>query len=312
MFMPCYHPLSAWYSKVWNPESRKRPITFDINEAFKDRPLSVPCGRCIGCRLERARVWAVRCMHEASLWDSNLFVTLTYDDDHVPRDGSLRPDDMVRFLKRLRFHRSYRVLHPETNRFRRVYPPLRYLQCGEYGETTLRPHHHALLFNCDFPDKRRVRIWDSDNTVWSSKSLDEMWGFGSCKIGSVSFESAGYVARYTLKKVVGEGADDWYAGRVPEYMTMSRNPGLGSGWFEKYGDQLYPRDELIVNGKRCKSFRFYDERFGKVDSQGLKDLKLDRRIKASADPDSTGRRLIEREVVKKASIRTLTRDLEVV
>lgn len=308
--MPCYHPLAAWYAKDWNPESGKRPITFDVNLGFKDRPVSVPCGRCIGCRLERARVWAVRCMHEASLWDSNLFVTLTYDDDCVPRDGTLRPEDMVKFLKRLRFFRSFRRLNAKTNRFRRVYPPLRYLQCGEYGETTFRPHHHALLFNCDFDDKRRVRIWDSDNPVWESQKLNELWGFGSCKIGSVSFESAGYVARYALKKVIGDGATDWYAGRIPEYMTMSRRPGIGDGWFRKYGSQVYPRDELVVNGKRCKSFRFYDDRYSKVDPVSFKEVKMQRRLAAVSDVDSTGKRLIVREIVKESAIALLTRDLE--
>lgn len=310
--MPCYHPLAAWYGKTRNPETRKRPIVFNLSDGYVDKPLSVPCGRCIGCRLERARVWAVRCMHEATLWDSSLFVTLTYEDEHLPLDGSLRPRDMVLFLKRLRKARSFQVLNHKTGRFNTKYPPLRYFQCGEYGETTLRPHHHILLFNVDFPDKRRVRIFDSDSSVYESRELESLWRYGSCKIGAVSFESAGYVARYSLKKVIGVDAPDWYAGRVPEYLTMSRRPGIGAAWFDKFGDQVYPRDELVVNGVPCKPFRFYDERFGRVSPDGLALIKRERRRAAESSPDNTGSRLIVRESIKEAAISTLTRDLEVV
>lgn len=97
--MPCYHPLSGWYSKTRNA-SGKRSIVFNLQEAYKDKPLQVPCGRCIGCRLEKARQWAVRCMHEASLYDKNCFVTLTYDEDYCPE--SLIPEHFVLFMKRLR------------------------------------------------------------------------------------------------------------------------------------------------------------------------------------------------------------------
>ena len=116
--MPCYHPIPGYRAKSTNP-SGKRSIVFNLSEGFKNFAVSVPCGRCIGCRLERARQWSIRCIHEASLYEANCFVTLTYDDDNLPLDGSLRPRDMVLFLKRLR---------------KRFGPGIRFFQCGEYGD----------------------------------------------------------------------------------------------------------------------------------------------------------------------------------
>ena len=136
--MPCFHPLEGYWSKDRNP-SGKRSLTFNAREAFTDKKIDVPCGRCVGCRLERSRQWAIRCVHEASLYDNNCFITLTYDSDHVPSDGSLRVEDFQNFMKRLR-----KSVAP-----RRV----RFFHCGEYGERGDRPHYHAILFNLDFDDR---------------------------------------------------------------------------------------------------------------------------------------------------------------
>jgi len=100
--MACYRPLSAWRGSKLNPATGKRPIVFRASEAYLDMPMTLPCGQCIGCRLERSRQWAIRSVHEASLYDSNCFVTLTYSDSHLPRDCSLDPDAVPLFMKRLR------------------------------------------------------------------------------------------------------------------------------------------------------------------------------------------------------------------
>lgn len=226
-------------------------------EGYHDLPLSVPCGRCIGCRLERARQWAVRLMHEASMHEENSFITLTYGDEHLPKFGSLVPRDFQLFMKRLR----------KANSGRRI----RFYHCGEYGARTNRPHYHCCLFGFDFADKTLFTT-RAGFPVWRSDELERLWPYGLSEIGSVTFESAGYVARYITKKVSGNeileaahySAIDRVTGevgrRVPEYATMSRRPGLGAGWIERYVDEVYPADSVLARGRLCKPPRFYDER----------------------------------------------------
>lgn len=288
--MACYHPLSAWYAKERN-DSGKRSITFRFSEGFKDRPVSVPCGTCVGCRLERAREWAVRCMHEASLHEENAFVTLTYDDAHLPAGGSLRPDDFVRFMKRLRH----------------LKPGVRFFQCGEYGERFGRPHHHAVLFNCAFPDMEFYRERNGVK-LWTSQELAELWPYGFSTVGEVTFDSAGYVARYTLKKVGASRTS--MPGRMKEYLTMSRRPGIGRGWIDRFAKDVYPSDELVVNGHVTKPPRYYDDQAKRLDPVAFKEVKFQRRVGGANDPDGTGRRLVAREVVKKAATSRLLRELE--
>lgn len=290
--MVCYRPVFGWVSKVRN-ESGKRSIVFSLDEGFKDQSVLVPCGKCIGCRLERARQWSVRCMHEASLHDENCFVTLTYDDASVPKDGSLRPRDMTLFLKRLRERLG----------------PFRYFQCGEYGGKLERPHHHALLFGLNFPD--RV-FWNKKLTT--SVILDDTWSLGKCWIGSVTRQSAGYVARYQLKKVYGMSHEEWYRGRVPEYVTMSRRPGIGLRWIEKYWRDCYPNDVCVMDGIVGKPPRYYDEYLESKVPGGdvlMRRIKRKRMEDSRNDPDNRGHMMAMAEFVKSEQIKTLTRSLEV-
>lgn len=289
--MPCYHPIPGWYAVKRN-ESGKRSIVFSTVDGYKDKPLQVPCGTCVGCKLERARQWALRCMHEAKMHEETCFITLTYNDENLPPNGSLVPEHFVNFMKRLRFKYGEGI---------------RFFHCGEYGERLGRPHHHAILFGLDFPDKRSHSA-SGDNILYTSESLDKLWGYGFCSIGACTFESAGYVARYTLKKVVGPGAAAHYGGRVPEYLTMSRRPGIGRSFVDKFGAEIYRSDSVIVNGAECKPPRYYDNVAEKARPTVLKRVKARRRAAAAASPDNTGKRLIVREVVKQAAITSLRRD----
>lgn len=283
--MPCFHPLPGWYGKT-RGVSGKRPVVFQFQEGLKDRPVSVPCGRCTGCLLERARQWAVRCQHESTFHDSNVFATLTYDDDHLPPGGSLDPRHMVLFLKRLR----------------KALGPFRFFQCGEYGGETHRPHHHALLFGCSFPDSRKLH---GNSDLFRSPQLDQLWGHGSCTLGAVTFESANYVARYTLKKL---GASE-QGNLHPAYLTMSRRPGIGSDFIAAHGRRVAIRDYLIVNGHQSGVPRFYRDRLSKSHPALSIEAGFRRRGRASVDPNATGSRLIIRETCKQASITLLSRDL---
>ena len=158
-------------------------------------------------------------MHEASLHDENSFLTLTYSDENLPPGGSLHLPDFQNFMKRLR-----KSIAPKRVRF---------YHCGEYGDILSRPHYHALLFGYDFDD-RKFFAKRNENSVYTSTELSSLWPHGFSVVGSVTFESAAYVARYVMKKVTGERSLDHYGGLKPEYTTMSRRPELvrdGSGVF---------------------------------------------------------------------------------
>lgn len=288
--MPCFHPLPGWYAKKLNPETQKRSIVFKGGEGSKFLPATVPCGTCIGCKLERSRQWALRCMHETKLHEDSCFVTLTYEDS----PGTLVPSHYPEFMKRLRWHYGNGI---------------RFFQCGEYGESFERPHHHALLWGVRFEDEARyVGLDESSGRV--SKRLEEIWGHGRCFIGDVTFESAAYIARYTLKKVVGPGAPAWYQGRHPEFLTMSRRPGIGAAFLDKYGAEIYKDDSCIVRGAECKPPRYYDDRKAKLHPSVIERVKGRRRAAGRAFVDNSGSRLVVREKVKLGAVNLLRREFE--
>jgi len=274
--MPCYHPLKGWRSKELNPTG-KRSIVFTFQQAQLDMPVELPCGQCIGCRLERSRRWAVRCMHENTLHSESSFLTLTYSPENLPPDGSLVLSDFQNFMKRLR---------------KRCGSRLRFFHCGEYGEKFSRPHYHCILFGWDFPDKVKESENHDGFTLSRSPLLEEIWGKGFCLIGAVSFESVAYVARYITKKMTGPAAELYYndidteTGEIhrelrPEYVTMSRRPGIGSRWFEKFKTDLYPDDFVLVprdgNFVKCKIPKYYDQLLEKTDPDLLNFVLYNRR-----------------------------------
>ncbi len=289
--MPCFSPLDGYRSRSVN-ESGKRSVVFDVHEGFHDRAVTVPCGQCIGCRLERSRQWAMRCVHEASLYEENAFITLTYDDAHLPRTGSLDKTAFPKFMKRLRKHACGERI--------------RYYHAGEYGDSFGRPHYHALLFGYDFADKR---TWSerSGLPVWRSATLERLWPMGQSEVGSVTFESAAYVARYCLKKINGKKSEEYYTvtletGEVvqvqPEYATMSRRPGIGSKWYEDFKCEVYPADSVVVRGKLMKPPRFYDGQFEIEDPEAMAAVKRARKKAQDPEEQRSSRLLVRREVVE--------------
>lgn len=259
--MACFKPLDGW-------RSRSGGLTFNRRDAYIDQPVKIRCGRCIGCRIDHSQMWAARCMHEAKLHDENSFITLTYDTDHLPAGGSLVKEDFQAFIKSLRKHLGQKKL--------------RYFHCGEYGENLARPHYHALLFGHWFPDARSFGKSKSGFPQWRSPTLDRLWAKGHCTIGSVTYQSAGYCARYIMKKVTGEYADYYYDGRLPEYITMSRRPGIGAGWFAKFSSDAFPSDFIVVEGKKHPVPRFYDKLLKrKQQHEELQIIKNKRRRKAA-------------------------------
>lgn len=312
--MTCYYPLSGYRSKEINPSTGKRAIVFNKEDGYADRPVKLPCGQCVGCRLERSRQWAVRCYHEASLYDRNCFLTLTYDDLSLPwvRSkekkravvGSLHPPDFVNFMKRLR---------------KKYGEGIRFYHCGEYGPLNFRPHHHCIIFNHDFLDKKLWK-YSNDQPLFTSESLKELWPWGFSSIGDATFESAAYCARYILGKATGEEAKkyervDETTGEVfelkPEYTTMSRMPGIGKPWLEKYESDAYPNDFIVVRGKKMRPPKFYDEQIEAQCKKTFRNIKRRRILNAKENAgNNTSTRLRVREVIQMARLKRLPRDLE--
>lgn len=302
--MTCFYPLDGWRSAVRSETGRRR-IVFSIKDGLVDRPVSVPCGQCIGCRLERSRQWAVRCMHEASLHSDNCFLTLTFDDVHLPHDRSLDVGIFQRFMKRLR---------------KRCGAGIRFYHCGEYGERYGRPHYHALIFNFDFHDKK-IHSVRGGNSIYVSELLADLWPFGFAVIGDVSFQSSAYVARYIMKKITGDNAAEHYRlfcpetgeifDRKPEYTTMSRRPGIGRLWLDQFGSEVLKHDSVIVNGVPARPPRFYDQVFEVEYPRDFALLKSRRAIEARKHASNcTDRRLRVREIVTTARVSNLIRPVD--
>lgn len=294
--MPCYHPLKGYIASEVNPATGKRSIVFQKREALTPLPVYVPCGQCIGCRLERSRQWAVRCVNEASLHEDNCFITLTFNDENLPSDGSLHVADFQKFMKRLR------RMFPEKK--------IRFFHCGEYGHLFSRPHHHACLFNFRFPDL--VFYSERQKTrLYRSEILEKLWPYGFCTVGDVTFESAAYVARYIVKKMSGPRGEEIYNGRHPEYTTMSRKPGIGAEWFDQFSDDCYPHDYMVIrNGIKCRPPQYYERRYDLKCPEKLLDIKRERADNAFNNPNNTRDRLFVREELQYRRAKKLERSFE--
>lgn len=291
--MPCYRPLKGYRAAERDPKTGNRRVVFNKSDAATDQPVEVPCGQCVGCRLERSRQWAVRCVHEAQMHEENAFITLTYNNEHLPKNLSLDKRHWQLFVKKLRKYHAGKI---------------KYFHCGEYGEQRHRPHYHACLFGVDFPDKVLWKKKD-DVSLYVSQKLQDIWGKGFCTVGDVTFESAAYTARYIMKKVTGEKAAEHYGERIPEYTTMSR--GIGKSWLEKFHADVYPHDYVVINGAKMRPPRFYDKILSDNDPVAFRKVRGDRvkRAKEVAE-DNTQRRQRVKEKVRVARANLLIRNVE--
>lgn len=292
--MACFRPLSAYRAPGGG-------VVFDSKKGYGDRPLSLPCGQCIGCRVERSRQWAIRCVHESEMHARNCFVTLTYDQVNLPPDGGLRVTDWQKFAKRLR----------------KAVGPFRFFHCGEYGEQNKRPHYHACLFGVDFSADRVLLKKSLGGCLYFSPLLASVWGMGHTSVGDLTYESAAYVARYCVGKLTGEAAELEYSrvcpatgevfGLRPPYVTMSRRPGIGSKWFERFGSDVYPSDEVIHKGRRFRPPRYYDSKLPEAELDVLKARRAAR--VGLRSEDLTYERLKVRDLVSIEKVKSLKRNL---
>lgn len=202
----------------------------------------------------------MRCVCEASLYEKNTFLTLTYNDDNLPADLSLNKRHLQLFMKRLR---------------KRFGNDIRFYAAGEYGDMSLRPHYHIILFNFYPEDAEAIRL--RPVPLFISSTLLKLWPFGYHSFGMVTFDSAAYVARYCTKKITGADADSHYNGRTPEFALMSRRPGIGALWLERFSKDVYPDDFVILrDGLKLKPPKYFDCLYDKF-TGNLDAVKLARR-----------------------------------
>lgn len=278
--MTCFHPLSGYRTDAINPDTGKRGLTFNplksVNSAL---PLKLACGQCRGCRHDRAAAWSVRLGHEAKISSCASFITLTYEDDKLPSDYSVHKRDFQLFMKRLRAARGGRI---------------RFFGVGEYGDDFGRPHYHALLFGEAFYADRKPWAKRNGHQVYRSDALESLWPFGHSELGSVTAASAGYVARYSVKKMTGDLAKDHYLrpspvdGKMhqvePEFAVMSRRPGIGTEWFNRFAGDAFPSDFLIVDGRRKPVPSFYLRKLPDADSVDASSVPEGRLLRELAAP----------------------------
>lgn len=282
--MPCYHPLKAVRTNTI--VDGKQKIVFlkkDADESLLqkgEKSLLIPCGQCLGCRLEYSRQWAVRCCLESTLYEHNYFLTLTYDDKYLPMNIVHRIDkntgevtsslkstlvkrDLQLFFKRLRKHIEKKYNHTGV----------RFFATGEYGSKNGRAHFHCILFNC--PLELQFHHNADGFTYYTSPDISKTWTtetddptqraeFGFHLVTDFTFKTAAYVARYMLKK--HKGMDRGYYeenGIAPEFSVSSRRPGIGRAFFDSNVDKIYAFDSITIpqlNGSlTCKPPKYYDK-----------------------------------------------------
>lgn len=249
--MPCLNPGYGYYSKQLNP-SGKRSLVFKPDDALnRFEKIPIPCRKCLLCRRRFSRDWAVRIYHESRLNKFNSFLTLTYSDDNIPQDGKINKRDIQLFLKNLRNYYGY--------------SRIRYFVCGEYGDTTRRPHYHGVFFGEDFREGSHTGYSSSDN--YFSSLVDDLWGKGHCVISPVTPGRCSYVAGYVLKK----------ADNPDTFRMMSTKPSIGRGFLDKYLDDFANHGFAIVNGSKTalpsSYLKWYESAFKDVKATAIAKAK---------------------------------------
>ncbi len=298
--MPCYKPLKC--QQYYSAKTLK--IVSDFRSKTPNAEL--PCGRCLGCRLEHAKEWALRCYHENLIHEEkgqdSMFLTLTYAPEHLPKDHGLHHEHFQKFIRSLR---------------KKTKKKLRYFMSGEYGEPTeknnfiARPHFHAIIFGYRPADLKLANIRNGSRN-YISESLTHHWPYGTHEIGYVSFKNAGYVARYVLKKQqldksTGELPHD---GKTPPYIRMSNRPGIGKTWFDKYQTDLFPHDYAILpDGRQTTVPTYYRKLLERENPALAETLRAARIEKAKTNPDNSPDRLLVREFIQTKKAERLKREL---
>jgi len=194
--------------------------------------------------------------------------------------------------------------------------------CGEYGENFGRPHYHIILFGHQFEDKKYFFTSPSKSRVYTSETLQDLWGLGHTSIGDVTFESAAYVARYVMKKITGKQQTEHYGEitdeqtgeiklkKTPEYNRMSLKSGIGLTFLQKYETDIYPSDQVIIRNQPTKPPRYYDKKYGEINPLEFEEIAHKRYLSArEKHEDNTPERLAVKLKVTEAKLNLLKRKL---
>lgn len=283
--MTCFHPIKVW-------KQTKADLTLSANLYYKYKKVSfkpvknreeieIPCGRCLGCKLDHAAMWATRCTIEAKQWQKNCFVTLTYNNPNLPltEEGyaTLVKKDIQDFLKRLRYYEKGEEQweHPLNGK---IENPIRYFCCGEYGPKGGRPHYHLALFNYCPKDLKLYKLNKHGDNIYMSKTLQDIWGKGFVVVEDFNYTTASYIARYCQKKAglnptkreyTGETKTEWKIDerngepfehiintqvkqkgiREDEFITMSRGVGIGRTYWEENKEKIKRNKGILLKIK---------------------------------------------------------------
>lgn len=287
--MACYHPATLllyedirgnkktrFYSnRDMNlvPLSYHEPLKIENPRGFFDvynfvKEYSVPCGKCVGCQKDRAKVWSMRLMAEYKTSINAYFITLTYDEEHLPKNNQVNKKELQKFFKSLK----------DFYRYNFNYFGIRYFAVGEYGSNSWRPHYHFIVYNIpldstdfelfnikvpknDFLFRLREREQSSSGVLFESLFLRKLWNKGINRIGRVSIESCSYVARYCNKKI-NRDIDIKKAlesiNFQPEFMICSKN--LGKNWYLQNTENLLNNNlKMTFQGKIVGVPRYFKE-----------------------------------------------------
>ncbi len=315
--MACKHPITAWVDGT--TDNGKRRLRFAPK---RDRPVEfqetvqVPCGQCVACRLDYSRQWADRCMLELQYHDSAYFVTLTYNDAHVPMSWSSDPaTGEIGSRTMTLFKRDFQLF---MKRLRKAFPDdhIRYFMCGEYGSKYFRPHYHAILFGLHLTDLELFKKSQTGFPIFTSEALEKCWIdtdirfprghpdrtysldqteeeklLGFVSVQSVTWETCAYTARYILKKQKGENSVFYdIGGIVPEFTLMSRKPGIARQFYEDHKEDLYSFDYVSIKlpsgGRKIRPSRYYDQLYDIDDPDAMEKVKNDRKYKSKLARDA--------------------------
>lgn len=266
------------------------------------KEIQIPCGQCMECRLAYRRQWATRIMLEKKEHEHSYFITLTYDPEHehtipildqetgeLTEHSNLSKTDLQLFMKeyrrKVKTRRGEAVPHD--------YGKCRFFACGEYGENTSRRHLHIIMFQeKPLDDLQYLKLTRDHNVLYISRKLDAIWGHGQCFVGEVTLESRGYVRRYVTKKLKGDAAEAYnQLGIEPEFVQMSRKPGIGMKYFESNKDKIYHFDSVIIPNMKgepqtLKPARLFDEKFWEEEPVLMQSIKDKRREIAIAQREA--------------------------
>jgi len=327
--MGCKAPLQALRNGAGAIRLLPRFVQgLDLNGrlAFGESVLELPCGKCAQCRVARAQEWALRCHHEAQFHRHDdgspnaAFVTLTFENEGLAfrelkygtHPLSLSVRDWQLFAKRLRQHiaRQHRRREKKLGLVPSDPPKFKFFAVGEYGREKLRPHYHVLLFGWDFSEDRVQCTDEGGMSFFLSPTLEKLWGYGRTDIRPMTPETINYVCRYVVKKLTGEDANrflqriDPDTGDVitvaPEFAVMSRNPGIGARWFDRFKDDVYPDNFVILKGRPTRVPRYYANRLKQQDPERAEAVadKAKEKAKKFLPEKITNRRKVKVKVTK--------------